>query len=86
MTKEIRDRIVEHLKQGAKKRKHYFKSGKIAEALGLTAREVGHHMVIIGVEYPDVQVEKYSYSRSTTWKVTVTDARRKKTAAAEAAA
>ncbi len=49
----------------------YFKSRGIGEDLGLSAREVGVNMTAIERGEFDVEVEKWGYSSSTTWKVTI---------------
>lgn len=51
--------------------KTYFKSRLIAEELGMTAKEVGTNMPAIQRTATDVSVEKWGYSSSTTWKVTL---------------
>lgn len=48
----------------------YFKSRQIGEDLGLSAREVGVNMPPIERGEFEIQVEKWGYSSSTTWKVT----------------
>jgi hypothetical protein len=50
--------------------KTYFKSRLIGEELGMTAKEVGANMTAIADGEFDVDVEKWGYSSSTTWKVT----------------
>jgi len=49
----------------------YFKSRLIGRDLGLSAKEVGTNMRAIADGDTGVQVEKWGYSSSTTWKVTV---------------
>lgn len=49
----------------------YFKSRLIGEDLGMTAKEVGANMAAIQDGEFDVDVEKWGYSSSTTWKVSV---------------
>jgi DNA-binding MarR family transcriptional regulator len=49
----------------------YFKSRLIGEDLGMTAKEVGTNMTAIARGDFDVDVEKWGYSSSTTWQVTV---------------
>lgn len=62
-------RILEFLRDNADTQT-YFKSRLIGEKLDLSAKEVGTNMAAIqGAEY-DVDVEKWGYSSSTTWKVT----------------
>jgi len=51
--------------------KTYFKSRLIGEELGMTAKEVGANMTAIEGGNFDVDVEKWGYSSSTTWKVNV---------------
>jgi len=51
--------------------KTYFKSRLIAEELGLSAKEVGTNMTAIADGDLSVDVERWGYSSSTTWKVTV---------------
>jgi hypothetical protein len=49
----------------------YFKSRLIGEDLGMTAKEVGANTTAIADGEFDVDVEKWGYSSSTTWQVTV---------------
>lgn len=49
----------------------YFKSRLIGRELGLSAKEVGTNMRAIAENDTGVEVEKWGYSSSTTWKVTV---------------
>lgn len=49
----------------------YFKSRLIGRELGLSAKEVGANMRAIAQGDTTVDVEKWGYSSSTTWKVTV---------------
>jgi len=62
-------RILQHLRANADTQT-YFKSRLIGEALGMTAKEVGANMSAIQEGGFDVDVEKWGYSSSTTWKVT----------------
>ncbi len=48
----------------------YFKSRLIGDELDLSAKEVGTNMTAIANGEFDVDVEKWGYSSSTTWKVT----------------
>ncbi|WP_440988991.1 DUF7123 family protein [Haloarchaeobius baliensis] len=63
-------RILEYLRENAQT-KTYFKSRLIGEDLEMTAKEVGTNMTAIQRGEFDVAVEKWGYSSSTTWKVTV---------------
>jgi hypothetical protein len=48
----------------------YFKSRLIGDELDMTAKEVGTNMPALQHADVDVDVEKWGYSSSTTWKVT----------------
>ena len=62
-------RILEYLRANAGART-YFKSRLIGADLGMTANEVGTNMTAIADGAFDVEVERWGYSSSTTWKVT----------------
>jgi hypothetical protein len=66
---EKQRRILQYL-QDAAQTQTYFKSRLIADELGMTAKEVGTNMTAITNGEFDVDVEKWGYSSSTTWKVT----------------
>ncbi|PSP90440.1 hypothetical protein BRC90_00525 [Halobacteriales archaeon QS_4_69_34] len=66
-----KQRRILHYLRGHVDTKTYFKSRVIGEALGLSAREVGTNMNAIQNGDFDLCVEKWGYSSSTTWKVTV---------------
>jgi hypothetical protein len=61
--------IIEYLKNGLKEGKQYFKSKYIARDLGMSPKEVGTNMKILSDECKDLLIEKWSYSKSTTWRV-----------------
>ena len=67
---EKQTRILEYLREEAAM-KTYFKSRLIGQDLEMTAKEVGTNMTAIAAGDFDVDVEKWGYSSSTTWKVTV---------------
>lgn len=50
--------------------KTYFKSRLIGDELGLSAKEVGTNMPALQRADVELDVEKWGYSSSTTWKVT----------------
>ncbi|WP_115865120.1 DUF7123 family protein [Halorussus litoreus] len=62
-------RILQYLRKKGQM-KTYFKSRLIGDELGMTAKEVGANMTAIAEGEFDVDVEKWGYSSSTTWKVT----------------
>ncbi|MFC4549049.1 MULTISPECIES: DUF7123 family protein [Halorussus] len=63
-------RILQFLREKGQM-KTYFKSRLIGDELDMTAKEVGANMTAIADGEFDVDVEKWGYSSSTTWKVTV---------------
>jgi len=65
----IQKKLVDYLTDGINKGKHYFKSKYIAEDLGLTSKMVGTNLGILSHEYDKLKIEKWGYSKSTTWKV-----------------
>lgn len=65
----IRERILAYLHEGLKKGNHYFKSKYIAKDLGLSSKEVGTNLGILSGECKNLKIEKWGYSKSTTWKI-----------------
>ncbi|WP_255194378.1 DUF7123 family protein [Natronobeatus ordinarius] len=63
-------RILQYLKENAAT-KTYFKSRLIGKELGMTAKEVGSNITALQDGDYDVEIEKWGYSSSTTWKVSV---------------
>jgi hypothetical protein len=61
--------IIEYLKNGIQGGKRFFKSKYIARDLGMSPKEVGTNMKILSDECGDLRIEKWSYSKSTTWRV-----------------
>mgnify|MGYP000094322656 FL=1 len=61
-------RILDYLRDHADERT-YFKSRLIGDELDLSAKEVGANMPAIEAGEFDVDVERWGYSSSTTWKV-----------------
>lgn len=66
---EKQRRILAYLRENAET-KTYFKSRLIGRELGLTAKEVGTNMTTIADGDFDIEVERWGYSSSTTWKIT----------------
>jgi hypothetical protein len=66
---EKQRRILSYLREHAATQT-YFKSRLIGDELDLSAKEVGTNMTAIQNSDTDVDVEKWGYSSSTTWKVT----------------
>ncbi len=67
---ETQVKIVQYLKTGITKGRHYFKSKYIAHDLGLSSKEVGTNMAILADVCRDLKIIRWSYSNSTTWMVT----------------
>jgi hypothetical protein len=63
-------RILAFLRERADEQT-YFKSRCIGDALDLSAKEVGTNMQAIQEGAEDLAVEKWGYSSSTTWMVTI---------------
>ncbi|WP_339104590.1 hypothetical protein [Haloterrigena salinisoli] len=63
-------RILQYLRDNAGT-KTYFKSRLIGQELGMTAKEVGSNITALQDGNFDVEIEKWGYSSSTTWKVDV---------------
>lgn len=66
---EKQRRILQYLRENADART-YFKSRLIGEELGLSAKEVGTNMPALKQGF-GLDIEKWGYSSSTTWKVSV---------------
>jgi hypothetical protein len=66
-TKE--ERLRSYLTQKAEDGEMYFKSKFIADEVGLSPKEIGALMVKIRDSASDLQVEKWSYTSATTWRV-----------------
>ncbi len=67
---ETQQRILQYLREHADTQT-YFKSRLIAEDLGLTAKEVGTNMSTLRSGGFGIDVEKWGYSSSTTWMVSI---------------
>ncbi len=63
-------RILRYLREHAAT-KTYFKSRLIAQELGMTAKEVGSNITALQESDSGVEIEKWGYSSSTTWKVSL---------------
>jgi len=67
LTKE--ERLRSYLERKAEDGEMYFKSKFIADEVGLSPKEIGALMVKIRDSASDLQVEKWSYTSATTWRV-----------------
>jgi len=67
MSKE--ERLKAFLSEKANDGELYFKSKFIADEVGLSPKEIGALMVKLKESATDLQVEKWSYTSATTWRV-----------------
>jgi hypothetical protein len=64
-----REQLAEFLRSQANAGEYYFKSKFIAEELGLSPKEIGVLMTQLQESVSDLEIEKWSNSRATTWRV-----------------
>ena len=66
-------RILTYLQESVATGNRYFRAKTIADAVGLSAKQVGVRLAKLAdnSDTEDVEIEKWSRARSTTWKVTV---------------
>lgn len=69
MTADARAKILAYLTDGSDKGPRYYKSKHIAMELNLTPKEVGVNMGILQSRSDGLKIEKWGYSKSTTWRV-----------------
>lgn len=66
-------RILSHLREQVKRGEAYVRSRQIAEAVDLTAKQVGARLARLSDEVEeedeDLEIEQWSRSRSTTWRI-----------------
>ncbi len=63
-------RIVAYLSESVSRGQRYFRSKNIADALGLSAKQVGARLPHLAEKSDDIDIEKWGRARSTTWRVT----------------
>ncbi|WP_254862364.1 DUF7123 family protein [Halovivax gelatinilyticus] len=64
-------RILTHLRESAARGEQYFRAKNIAEAIGLSSKQVGARLPQLAEKSEDVDIEKWGRARSTTWRVTL---------------
>ena len=69
-TNETQSKILGYLKAGIAKGGRFFKAKYIAQDLGLTSKEVGTNLAILSEICEELEISRWSYSNSTTWRVT----------------
>jgi hypothetical protein len=63
------DRLQAFLKRKAENGEMYFKSKFIADEVGLSPKEIGALMVKLKESAQELEIEKWSYTSATTWRV-----------------
>ncbi len=64
------DQLRQFLREKAEDGELYFKSKFIADEVGLSPKEIGALMVKLKDSATDIEIEKWSYTSATTWRVT----------------
>ena len=64
-------RILSYLRESATRGEQYVRAKTIAEAIGLSSKQVGARLPKLAEKSDDVDIEKWGRSRSTTWRVTL---------------
>lgn len=64
--------ILEYLRERVSGGEGYFRAKGIAESIGLSAKQVGVRLPRLAEKADEVDIEKWSRARSTTWRVTRT--------------
>ncbi len=67
---EDEQRIVAYLHDSVSRGDRYFRAKHIADALGMSAKQVGSRLSSLAEKSDDVEIEKWGRARSTTWRVT----------------
>jgi CRP-like cAMP-binding protein len=63
------EQLLRYLRSKASDGEVYFKSKFIAEDVGLSPKEIGALMVRLRESATDLEIEKWSYTGATTWRV-----------------
>jgi Mn-dependent DtxR family transcriptional regulator len=67
---EEEQRILAYLTDSVTRGERYVRSKTIADAIGLTAKQVGARLPRLAEKSDDVDIEKWGRAKSTTWRVT----------------
>ncbi|ESP87856.1 DUF7123 family protein [Candidatus Halobonum tyrrellensis] len=62
-------RILSYLRDSVSRGEEYFRAKNIAEAIGLSAKQVGSRLPQLSEKSDEVDIEKWGRARSTTWRV-----------------
>jgi hypothetical protein len=63
------ERLEAYLRQKAQSGEFFFKSKFIADDVGLSPKEIGATIVKLKDSVTDLEIEKWSYTSATTWRV-----------------
>ena len=63
-------RIIAYLRENVSRGERYFRAKNIADAIGLSAKQVGSRLPRLAEKSEEVEIEKWGRARSTTWRVT----------------
>jgi len=69
-TENKESRLRSYLRQRAEDGEVYIKSKFIADDVGLSPKEIGALMVKLRDSAQEIEIEKWSYTSATTWRVT----------------
>ena len=67
---EEEQRILAYLTDSVTRGEQYVRSRTIADAINLTAKQVGSRLPRLAEKSDEVEIEKWGRARSTTWRVT----------------
>ncbi|ERG98096.1 MAG: FaeA-like protein [Haloquadratum sp. J07HQX50] len=67
---ETEKQIVSYLRESVAAGEQYFRAKNIADAIGLSAKQVGSRLPRLAEKTDEVDIEKWGRARSTTWRVT----------------
>ena len=70
------ERLASFLRAEAADGETYFKAKFIADDVGLSPKEIGALIVQLQESVADLEIERWSYTGATTWRVTTTAAER----------
>lgn len=62
-------KILSYLRDQVARGERYFRAKHIAAQIGLSAKQVGARLPKLDEETEEVEIEKWSRARSTTWRV-----------------
>jgi hypothetical protein len=63
-------RILSYLRESVSRGERYFRAKNIADAIGLSSKQVGTRLPHLAEKTDEMEIEKWGRARSTTWRVT----------------